>query len=232
MNIEISHRPSYAMARISLDSGESMISEPGAMVSMDSHLKIDTRTPAKKDEGMMTGFLKGLARMVGGESFFQNTFTAEGAPGHITIAPKHVGDIATYELSEGKALMMQSTAFLGSGPNVELDTSWGGASSFFGGEGMFMLKAHGTGPIIFNSFGAIKEIDISDGFVVDTGHIVAFEDTLEFNVTRFGGGFIASILGGEGLVCTFKGSGKLWIQTRNPAGFGEALASKLPMREH
>ena len=149
MDIEISHRPSYAMAKISLAAGESVISEPGAMVSMDSHLKIDTRTPAKKDEGMMKGFLKGLARMVGGESFFQNLFTAEGSPGHITLAPKHVGDISKYELGSGPSLMMQSTAFLASGPDVELDTNWGGASSFFGGEGMFMLKATGSGPVIW-----------------------------------------------------------------------------------
>ncbi len=232
MKVDVQHRPSYAMATFELDAGETIVAEPGAMVSMDAHLKIDTRTPAKKGEGMMKGLLKGLTRMLGGESFFQNTFSADGAPGKITLAPKHVGDIAQYELSEGKALMLQSSAFLASGPEVELDTSWGGASSFFGGEGLFMLKAHGTGPIVFNSFGAIHEIDVEDGFTVDTGHIVAFEDTLKFNVSRFGGGLIASLLGGEGLVCRFSGSGKLWIQTRNPQGFGEAIGSKLPQREH
>lgn len=230
MQVEVSHRPAYAMAKFTLEAGETMIAEPGAMVSMDSHLTIDTRTPAKKDEGMMKGLFKGLARMLGGESFFQNTFTASGKAGHITLAPKHVGDISQYELDGSKSLMMQSSAFLASGPNVELDTNVGGASSFFGGEGMFMLKATGTGPVVFNSFGAIKEIDVQDGFVVDTGHIVAFEDTLSFTVGKFGGGFVASILSGEGLVCKFKGSGKLWIQTRNPSGFGEAIGSKLPMR--
>ena len=128
--------------------------------------------------------------------------------------------------------MMQSSAFLASGPDVDLDTNWGGASSFFGGEGMFMLKATGTGPIVFNSFGAILEIEVEDGYTVDTGHIVAFEDTLKFSVGKFGGGLLAWFLSGEGLVCKFTGSGKLWIQTRNPQGFGEAIGSKLPMREH
>lgn len=231
MKIDVQHRPAYAMAIFELAAGESMISEPGAMVSMDSHLTIETKSPAKKDEGMMTGFLKGLARMIGGESFFQNVFTATGKPGKITLAPKHVGDIEVYNLDGSKSLMMQSTAFLASGPDVELDTKWGGASSFFGGEGMFMLKAHGSGPIVFNTFGAVKVIDVEDGFTVDTGHIVAFEDTLKFSVGRFGGGFIASIMGGEGLVCKFTGSGKLYIQTRNPQAFGQAIGKALPMRQ-
>ncbi len=105
-----------------------------------------------------------------------------------------------------------------------------GARSFFGGEGMFLLKATGMGPIAFNSFGAIKEIEVDGEFVVDNGHIVAFEDTLQFRNTKFGGGWIAAFLGGEGLVCRFSGSGRLWIQTRNPQAFGEALGPKLPMR--
>jgi len=134
-----------------------------------------------------------------------------------------------HELTGG-SLMLQSTAFLCCGTGIELDTKWGGSKSFFGGEGLFMLKATGTGPIAFNSFGGIKEVVVEDEFIVDTGHIVAFEDSLTFKNERFGGGFLASILGGEGLVCRFSGSGRLWLQTRNPVAFGEAMAPMLPMR--
>ena len=95
-----------------------------------------------------------------------------------------------------------------------------------------MLRAKGTGPLAFNSFGGIKVIDVEDEYVVDTGHIVAFQDSLQFKVSRFGGGWKAFLFGGEGLVCRFTGSGKLWIQTRNPQEFGQTVGPKLPMREH
>jgi uncharacterized protein (TIGR00266 family) len=93
-----------------------------------------------------------------------------------------------------------------------------------------MLKATGTGPLVFNSFGAIKEVVVDGEFIVDTGHIVAFEDGLKFTVNKFGGGWKSFIFGGEGLVCTFSGRGRLWIQTRNATGFGREVGSKLPPR--
>ena len=230
MQIEVHHRPSYALAEVKLEADETVRAEGGAMVSMDTHISIETSASGEKGGGMMKGLMKGLKRMMAGESFFQNNYTAVGAPGHVTFAPTFQGDIVVHELGQGE-LMLQSSAFLCSAPAVTVDAKWGGAKTFFGGEGLVMLKASGTGPIVFNSFGAIKEIDVDGEFIVDTGHIVAFEDGLTFKVTKFGGGWKSFIFGGEGLVCTFNGKGRLWIQTRNAAGFGELLGSKLPPRE-
>ncbi len=230
MQIEVHHRPSYALAEVKLETGETIVAEGGAMVSMDTHIKIETTASGKKEGGLMKGLMKGLKRMMAGESFFQNNFTAVGAPGHVTFAPTFQGDIVVHEMGQGE-LFMQSTAFLCSAPTITVDAKWGGAKTFFGGEGLVMLKATGTGPVAFNSFGAIKEIDVDGEFIVDTGHIVAFEDGLSFKVTKFGGGWKSFILGGEGLVCNFSGRGRLWIQTRNASGFGELLGSKLPPRE-
>jgi uncharacterized protein (TIGR00266 family) len=228
MNIEIHHRPSYALAEVSLDEGEVIVAEGGAMVSMDSHITIETST-GSKGEGALKGLMKGLKRMVAGESFFQNRFTAVGAGGHVTFAPVHQGDVTVEELSQS-TLFLQSTAFLCSGPGVDVDAKWGGAKTFFGGEGLVMLRASGTGPLVFNSFGAIKEIEVDGEFVVDTGHIVAFDENLNFSVGRFGGGWKSFLFGGEGLVCRFSGKGRLWIQTRNPVEFGQLLGGKLPPR--
>ena len=228
MQIQIHHRPSYAMAEVQLAAGETVIAEGGAMVSQDTHIEIKT-SAAKKGEGKLKGLMSGLKRMVAGESFFQNRFTAVGAPGHVTFAPTYQGDVMTHELSQG-TLFLQSTAFLCSGTGIEVDTKWGGAKTFFGGEGLVMLKATGSGPIVFNSFGAIKEIMVDGEFIVDTGHIVAFEDSINFTVNKFGGGWKSFIFGGEGLVCTFSGRGRLWIQTRNATGFGQEVGGKLPPR--
>ncbi len=228
MDIQSHHRPSYALAEVVLDEGETVVAEGGAMVSMDTHISIET-SAGKKGEGKLKGLMTGLKRMAAGESFFQNRYTAVGAAGHVTFAPTHCGDIVTQELTQG-TLFLQSTAFLCSGTGVEVDAKWGGARTFFGGEGLVMLKATGTGPLVFNSFGGIKEVDVDGTFIVDTGHIVAFEDGVTFKVTKFGGGWKSLIFGGEGLVCEFSGKGKVWIQTRNPQGFGQAIGSKLPAR--
>ena len=228
MQIQVHYRPSYALADVQLEANETVVAEGGAMVSMDSHVTLET-SAGKKGDGKMKGLLKGLKRMMGGESFFMNRFTAGGAPGQVTLAPMHPGDVMVEELNQG-TMFLQSTAFLASGPDIEVDSKWGGAKTFFGGEGLIMLKATGTGPLIFNSFGGIKQIDITGEFIVDTGHIVAFDETLTFSVNKFGGGWKQFIFGGEGLVCTFTGQGRLWIQTRNPRGFGQEVGPKLPPR--
>jgi len=228
MDIQIHHRPSYAMAQVDLAAGETVVAEGGAMVSMNKHVTMET-SAGKKGEGKLKGLMKGLKRMVAGESFFLNRFTANDAPGHVMFAPTFQGDVMVEELNQS-TLMLQSTAFMASGTGVEVDSKWGGAKTFFGGEGLIMLKATGTGPLVFNSFGGIKEIAVQGEFIVDTGHIVAFDDSLNFTVNKFGGGWKNFIFGGEGLVCTFSGSGRLWIQTRNPRGFGQEVGPKLPAR--
>jgi len=229
MKFDIQHRPAYALAVVHVDPGETILAEGGAMVSMTSNITMET-SAGKKSDGLIGGLFKGLKRMVAGESFFQNRFTADGPGGHITFAPAPQGDIVVYDLAEELDLYLQSTAFLCSDDDIATTAKWGGAKTFFGGEGLVMLKATGAGPIAFNSFGGIREIEVDGEFTVDTGHIVAFESTLSFKVRRFGGGWKAFIFGGEGLVCKFTGTGKLWIQTRNMNEFGKLLGQKLPPR--
>jgi uncharacterized protein (TIGR00266 family) len=228
MQIDVHHRPSYALAEVQLEAGETVVAEGGAMVSMDSHINIATSVGAQGD-GALAGLMKGLKRMAAGESFFQNRFTAVAAPGHVTFAPIHPGDAVVHNLAQ-TTVYLQSTAFLCSGTGVTVDAKWGGAKTFFGGEGLVMLKASGSGPLVFNSFGAIKEIAVDGEFIVDTGHIVAFGEGLNFSVGRFGGGWKSFFFGGEGLVCRFSGQGRLWIQTRNPVEYGQLIGSKLPPR--
>ena len=97
--------------------------------------------------------------------------------------------------------------------------SWQGAKGFFTGEGLVLLKATGTGDVFFNTYGGILEVDVTDDYYVDTGYIVAFEETLQYKVTvlpglKIGGKLKSFFFGGEGLVCKFSGQGKVWVQTR------------------
>ncbi len=209
MDINLSNQPDYAMAEVDLAADEQIVVETGSMAAMSPNVEVETQAKG--------GVWSSVKRMAGGESFFINTYTASGAPGQIFLAPGHPGDMRHVKLA-GNDLMIQSGSYIASSTGVELDTSWGGAKTFFGGEGLFMLRASGSGDVVFGSFGAVHEVEVDGNYSVDTGHIVAFESGLSFNVRKVGG-LKSLFLSGEGLICDFSGQGKLYLQTRKPTGF-------------
>ncbi len=212
---EISQRPDFAMITVSLHEGAQVFAEPAAMASMSPTVSLKA--------GFKGSLRKTLGRALGGESLIVNTFTAERGPGEVIFAPGAAGDAAHYRL-DGGSLLMQRGAFVCHGPGVEISGKWQGAKSFFGGEGLVLLKASGQGDLFFNSYGAILPVDVRDEYIVDTGYIVAFEDTLDYRVSvlpglRSGGTLKTFFFGGEGLVCRFSGQGRLWVQTRHVQSF-------------
>ncbi|MBW9205331.1 TIGR00266 family protein [Mumia sp. zg.B17] len=221
MDIDITSRPGYAAAVCTLSPGESVKAEGGAMMAMSSNVEIQTSTGG--------GMLKGLRRAVlGGESFFVNTFTAQGGPGTITFAPVLPGDIVTWTLS-GETVFLQSGAYLAAGSEIEVDSKWGGAKTFFGGEGLFMLRCTGTGPLLVASYGAIETMDLAPGerHVVDTGHLVGWSEGVDFKVRKVGG-WKSTLLSGEGFVVDLTGPGRVYLQTRSQDAFLGWLIPKLP----
>ncbi len=223
MQISIKYQPSYSLAIVALATGESIQAESGAMVSMSSNIQVET--------AMKGGMLGAVARKVfGGESLFANTFTAAGGPGEITLAPSLPGDINTVTMSR-ETLFIQSGSFLAGDPGIDLDLKWGGARTFFGSEGLFLLRATGSGPILLSSYGAIHQVAVSPSapYLCDTGHVVAFTQGLEFDVRKVGG-WKSTLLSGEGLVCEFRGQGTLYLQTRSTQAFLSWLVPRLPTR--
>lgn len=212
---EIQHSPAYASLVLHLRAGETVLVESGAMAAMDSCITMKSK--------MKGGLMKGLSRMISGESLFISEFTAEGQAGQLYVSPAVPGDVQHYQLDSSKSLIIQSSGFVAASPTVDLDTQFQGLKGFFSGESIFMVKASGTGDIWFSSFGGIIQIPVEGDYVVDTGYIVAFEDSLSYHVEMIGGlsfrSFKTGILGGEGLVCRFQGQGKVWIQTRQLFNF-------------
>ena len=224
MNIETKFAPAYTLAVCHLQPGEALRVESGAMVDMDSNLSMETGFRAGKG-----GILKGIARsMLGGESFFQNTFRATNGAGTVRLAPGNVGDLRLLDLAGD--LFIQSSCFVASAESIDLTTKLGGFKNWFGGKGLFMLKASGQGPLLISAFGAIHEVPVNGQFTVDTGHIVAFDPTLDFSIRRAGSWF-STFFSGEGFVCRFSGHGRLFIQTRNPGEFGGRVGPFLPPRQ-
>ena len=136
------------------------------MLAMTPDIQIETSTQG--------GIMKGLKRSVlGGESFFMNTFTAAGPNAEIIFAPALAGDIVRWQL-DGRTVFLQSGSYLASSMGIDIDSKWGGAKTFFSREGLFMLRCTGTGDMLVSSFGAIRAVDLVPGqtYIVDTGHMV------------------------------------------------------------
>ena len=210
MNYEILGKPDFPCVKISLAGGESIVAESGAMVAHSANVTIKTAARG--------GILQAAKRsLLGGESFFVNTFTAENGPGEIYFTSATTGDLEMVTLNGGEMIMSQG-AFVCSSPGITVDSKWGGFKALFSGEGLFFLKASGSGELFFSSFGAIHSVDVAGEYIVDTGHIVAFQPSLSFSIEKVGG-LKSLFLSGEGLVCRFSGQGKLYIQTRNQNSF-------------
>lgn len=220
MQVDIHSGPAFALGEIAVPPGGAVRVEAGAMAMTRGDITMTTSTRG--------GFMKGLRRSLGGESFFVNDFSsAQG--GIVGVAALLPGDMTKVELDGSNALMVASGGWTASDPTVEVDTKWGGGKSFFSGEGLLLLRCSGSGDILISSYGAIRPLDLAAGEVatLDTGHVVAFDESVQYAV-RKAGGWKSTLLGGEGLVTDFTGPGRVWYQTRNTVDFVQWIVSKVP----
>lgn len=220
MQVQLKHQPSFTIAVATLGANEQVKVEPGSMVGYSTGVTVET-----KAEG---GLFGGLKRMVGGESFFQNTYTAPGQGGEMVLAPTLPGDVFKLQIG-GEPMYLQSGAYIASEMGVTIETSWGGARGFFGGAGLILLRVTGSGLLVAGCYGAIEERVLEPGqtYTVDTGHIVGFDASIQFTVRKHGT-WKSAILGGEGLVCELTGPGRVLMQTRSEEAFLGWLIPKLP----
>lgn len=219
MQYEIMYKPAFTLLEARLEAGERIEAEAGAMVYMSPGIEIVTKAKG----GVFGALTRGI---LGGESFFTNTFTAK-SKGIVGLAPPYQGDIIQHRLN-GETLYVQNGSYMASTPELTLDTKWGGAKSFFSREGLFLLKMTGIGDAFISSFGAIHEVKLKgESFTIDTGHMVAFTEGLDYNVKRIGG-LKSTIFSGEGLVAEFHGTGTLYLQTRSMNAFFDWMIPFLP----
>jgi uncharacterized protein (TIGR00266 family) len=225
MKLEFLHQPDSAIAKITMKPQEELVAEAGSMVAMSAGMQVSTTLR----QGKGGGLLGGLKRMLAGESLFMSVFRSGNSEAEIYLAPKLMGDILPYSL-KGTELVVQSTGYLASTPGVDINLGFTGFKSLFSGESLFWLTMSGSGSVLLSSFGSIYTVDVEGEYVVDTGHIVAFERTLNYEIGKANNNWAAAFLGGEGFVCRFRGHGKVYCQTHNPGAFGRLVGSKLPPR--
>ncbi len=221
MEVEILYQSTSAVAKVTLAKGEKIQAETGSMAAMSSNLMMETDA-----EG---GLVQSLSRaLLSGESFFINTYTAKENGEYVFLAPSMPGDISIIELNN-QSLLVQSGSFMASSDEIEIETKWEGAKSFFAGEGLVMLDIKGTGTLLISSFGAIHKVELKAGetIVVDTGHLVAFDPEIQYRIKRVAG-LKSTLLSGEGLVVELTGPGELYMQTRVESLFFASLLASTP----
>ena len=225
MRYEIKYKPSYSMLVVSLEKGETITGEAGAMTYMDTTVEPHTR----KREKSLLGSL-GMS-IIGRQSFWVNDYTAVAGPGEVGLVSAPVGDIETLEVKPSQGYIIQKSAYIASTQNVDLDIKWEGFTKGLFGQGLFMIKVTGNGMLFINTFGAVDKHTLKPGqtLIVDNFHLVAFSDTCNYKVTKFGG-LKETLLGGEGLVTQITGPGDIYIQTKNLKEFVDWLWTLLEPR--
>jgi uncharacterized protein (TIGR00266 family) len=222
---EILYRGSYATLKVDLAQGETIKSESDAMLAMDPTIDVEGKAQG--------GLLKGLGRMLTGESFFQQTLTANRGDGTVLLAPGNLGELECIEMN-GEEWILQKEGFFASDESIETKTHTQSlGKALFSGEGLFILKASGTGKLFISSFGAIHKVTLAAGqeYIVDNGHLVAWNGTMNYKIEKASkSGLLSSWKSGEGFVTRFTGPGTIYIQTRNMSSFVGILSALLPTK--
>lgn len=217
MKYDILDSPDFALLQFTLNPGEKVVAESGAMVAQDGQIEVQTS---------MRGGLWGAAKrkLLGGESLFQNTFTSHGQGQRLFLASAAEGDMRSQTLRAGEEFFLTSGAYVAHlGDELTIDTKFGGVKGFFSGVGVFMLRIVGPGTVFYASYGALHPVAVgAEGYTVDTGHIVGFESGLSYKVRPFNG-FKGLFFSGEGLVAEFSGQGTIYVQTRNASSLAAFL---------
>lgn len=224
MKIDIRHSPAFATARCYIPAGGVINVEAGAMSAQSFGVTVESK---------MEGGLFGAAKraLLSGDSFFVSKFIgAKDRETWVDIAPTLPGDIFSVEITPQQSLILTKGSWIASDTTVTLDPKFGNGGTFFGGEGLFVVKASGQGTVVAAAYGAIDvhSLAAGEGLTIDTGHLVAYEEGMKVTVRKVASGFLNTLKSGEGLVMDIMGPGDVITQSRNPSAFTSWVASLVP----
>ncbi|WP_020669922.1 TIGR00266 family protein [Amycolatopsis nigrescens] len=225
MQVRIRHQPSFAVARLMLQPGEPAQVESGAMLATSYGVHVQSQSQG--------GVMKGLGRaFLSGESFFISTYTAPQNGGWVDVAANLPGDLQVLNLDGRTGWCVTRGSWLASSHGVQTETRWGGFGKLFGGEGGFLTHATGQGQLVVACYGALEAVTLQPGemITIDSGHVVAYADTVQSQTRKVASGMIQSLKSGEGLVFDFAGPGQVLTQTRNPSGLAAWVIAQVPAR--
>lgn len=218
MQYEIRYKPSFATIFVTLSPGDRIIAEAGSMIGMDSRLSMKTEFSG----GFFSGLMK---KFFGGESLFVNVFKNDTTqPLQVVLSQATIGDIAELELTNS-SICFQPGAYIAHTPGIKIGVRFAGFSSWFAGEGLFKLKLTGTGRVFFGAYGGVTKKRIEGEFIVDNGHLVAYDPAIKMGI-GLSGGLFGSMTSGEGFINRLQGRGDIYLQSRSIDGLVRFLAPK------
>jgi len=231
MNIKIDTEGAFGSAIVVLEPGEKFVSEAGAMYRASPNVDIEVVSRKKEGQGFFGGIAAGLRAMMAGETYHLSSYQVGGGTGEVGLAPTHQGEVRKVEVGS-ETWICSGGSYLGSSGGIDLDTQYQGlVKGMFSKEGLVFVKASGQGELLVNGFGRISEVTIGNGITIDNGHLIAFTEGLEYEISKAGGGWISSMMSGEGLVMKFRGQGKILVQSHDPSRLGGVLGPLLPPRK-
>ncbi|MCD8529190.1 MAG: TIGR00266 family protein [Chitinophagales bacterium] len=226
MKFEIIEKGAFAALKVSLQAGEAVKAESGAMVSKDTSIEIEGK--------MEGGLLGGLGRMLAGETLFLQTLRAGTTSGDVILAPTMTGDIIEIDLDGNTVWNVAKDGFFAGDIGLDISTKMQNlAKGLFSGEGFFVVKISGKGKLFVSSFGSVIKVNIDAGkeYVVDNHHLVAWPENAQIKIEKAAKGWLNSIKSGEGLVTKISGPTEIYIQTRNAYAFGNWMGGFLPLKK-
>ena len=195
---------------ITLDPGEIVQAEAGSMMFMESGIEMNTE--------MQGGLLGGIKRKLGGESLFITTYKNTGSgKKHVSFAAPYPGKIVSFNLAETGTMLCQRDAYLCSAFGIDISVAFTRrlGAGFFGGEGFILQKLSGDGYTFIHAGGTVikHELGAGESLKVDTGCLVAFEESVSYDI-EMAKGIKTALFGGEGLfLAKLTGPGKIYLQT-------------------
>lgn len=208
------------LVEVELDPGETVIAEAGAMLYMEDGIDFTTRMGdgSNPSAGLFDKLLSAGSRLIAGESLFLTHFTNQGwGKKHVAFSAPYPGTIIPLNLPQfGGTVIVQKDAFLCAAYGTKLSIVFNKrlGAGFFGGEGFILQQLQGNGKAFIHAGGTVIERQLNNEVLrVDTGCVVGFETSIDFDVQQ-AGGLRSMVFGGEGLfVATLRGTGKVWLQS-------------------
>jgi uncharacterized protein (TIGR00266 family) len=218
MEFCVKHQPVFSTVEFTLDAEEAIVAQPNSMLTMTSGIQIK----ATVGRGNKAGWISGFGSLLGGESFFTASFSAKSDGQVVALAPDSYGDIVVIDMKDAGGFFLTRGSYLANTGDCELKTRYGGMKGLMSKKGLFLLHASGEGTFFCQSYGAVveKELDEGEVFFVDNRFVVAFSDTIKYQLVKATDSVKDSLMSGEGLVNRYTGPGRLIYQTRSKPGSG------------
>lgn len=231
MQAVIKHEPHFPVVTVDLAPSEELVADYGAMVARSPALELQVRLCVGRRPSFFDKAKALLAavvrRMIGSRGLFMNHFSSMMG-GWVRLASPMGGAIKQLSLREGARWKIAPRSFIAHTGPIDLKLKWDSLRAVFSREGVSFLDASGEGELWVAGYGAIEEIEVKGSYVIDSGHLVAFERQLAFEVRHASGHIGDTAIPGEGLVLELTGSGRALVQTRNLGALTSWVGRQLP----